>query len=752
MHYLGSDVGPNRSIRPKNRPDLIADTSTALMLHGEQMNLRLKDSVIVLLLFVLAATGFGFDVDPIGGGGIGGFGVQSCNPGPDGVINVKNCGAVGDDIADDTAAIQKAINVACTLGNGTYNIAPSVFIPATMAGYRTSLPLIINCSKSMHIWGAGRDSTIIRPGARGYPVFFIEPATYISAMGTRSCNSLATGTGASMCWTQSQGYFYSLTDSTTGLQNTPTSSWSNPAPLNGQAAYTLQVYIKYTGAGVGGANGEKYYVVSSSGQDQSTTATITNAIDLYWTQTNSTNGTLTGCYTTTVSGHACATSGALLNGTAYYALLSYDGSDVNLATGRLGGATTTVSTAATGTIVQPAAQSFLLGDLGAWGGSPFAFGGAGCCSGGYLSNHWIGSIDSVDFERAAVTIPGTAPTAKFTVGSNTQLLIDGLAFPDAFLETEGIPGFGAGGYIPAYYYQALQPGTELHQISGLSIADFNSYGIEIVGGVFGTLDNLRLTGAAVAELKLWFTSYGWRINNVQMSTASYAQANAEFVNRAYLVNMSETRMSGAEYGLVASDSGGKFTDIYNLVGANQLVGFWFGPSNDQYSVYNISNLGLDAESGGSTIPVVIAGGNSYKFSDTDFYTNQAVNTIPAIVVNGNWFINNVDIVNSHAELGASAPEIVDIISSTHLLNPVTWQSGVVDGEPFATTAIPLSNDMGHFLSLPLGNPCVTVANLPTPMRAGQTQCITNWNGSTGTCTAGASGYHQAIWDGNNWKC
>jgi hypothetical protein len=66
------------------------------------------------------------------------------------VVNVKDFGAVGDGIADDTAAIQAAINYA----GGISNNPTSVYIPSTQNGYRVTSTLNISSAR-IYLYGDG---------------------------------------------------------------------------------------------------------------------------------------------------------------------------------------------------------------------------------------------------------------------------------------------------------------------------------------------------------------------------------------------------------------------------------------------------------------------------------------------------------------------------------------------------------------------------------------------------------------------
>ena len=69
------------------------------------------------------------------------------------VVNVKDFGAVGDGVADDTAAIQAAINYA----GGISNNPTSVYIPSTQNGYRVTSTLNITyiTSNRIYLYGDG---------------------------------------------------------------------------------------------------------------------------------------------------------------------------------------------------------------------------------------------------------------------------------------------------------------------------------------------------------------------------------------------------------------------------------------------------------------------------------------------------------------------------------------------------------------------------------------------------------------------
>jgi hypothetical protein len=76
-------------------------------------------------------------------------------------FDVTNYGAVGDDVADDTSAIQTAIDAASAAGGGV------VFFPVPSVGYRITATL--NLPVQVHLQGDIRYGTLIRVRSGSYP-------------------------------------------------------------------------------------------------------------------------------------------------------------------------------------------------------------------------------------------------------------------------------------------------------------------------------------------------------------------------------------------------------------------------------------------------------------------------------------------------------------------------------------------------------------------------------------------------------
>jgi len=79
------------------------------------------------------------------------------------LVSVRDFGAIGDGVADDTAAIQGAINVCLTLSGG------HLYFPA--GTYKISAALVIPFSANWRIWGASRGNTTIIQSANNTQIF-----------------------------------------------------------------------------------------------------------------------------------------------------------------------------------------------------------------------------------------------------------------------------------------------------------------------------------------------------------------------------------------------------------------------------------------------------------------------------------------------------------------------------------------------------------------------------------------------------
>ncbi|OYY06645.1 MAG: hypothetical protein B7Y67_18785, partial [Polynucleobacter sp. 35-46-11] len=85
-------------------------------------------------------------------------------------VSVKDFGAVGDGVTDDTPSIQAAINAVKAAGKGAIYIPPGTYL--------ISSALILTGVSNMLIYGAGNDSTIIQTNSATADVFYDAGISY----------------------------------------------------------------------------------------------------------------------------------------------------------------------------------------------------------------------------------------------------------------------------------------------------------------------------------------------------------------------------------------------------------------------------------------------------------------------------------------------------------------------------------------------------------------------------------------------
>ena len=90
------------------------------------------------------------------------------------VVSVKDFGAVGDGVADDTAAIQAAIDAAATFGV-TGNFGAAVYFPS--GRYIVSSTISLPGSQYVSLFGTGRSSVISWNGANSDVMFSMDNGT-----------------------------------------------------------------------------------------------------------------------------------------------------------------------------------------------------------------------------------------------------------------------------------------------------------------------------------------------------------------------------------------------------------------------------------------------------------------------------------------------------------------------------------------------------------------------------------------------
>jgi hypothetical protein len=141
----------------------------------------------------------------------------------EGVFNVKNAayagGARGDNLSDDTAAIQAAYDAACGAATSAPVQTPTLYFPA--GRYRTTFSIIMSCGAPINIRGDGDQTSIIDAvvpalGPGQYPTFYLESPQNITNLGAFTTASLATGAGSSLNFPGDKFWYVNLKDASQG--------------------------------------------------------------------------------------------------------------------------------------------------------------------------------------------------------------------------------------------------------------------------------------------------------------------------------------------------------------------------------------------------------------------------------------------------------------------------------------------------------------------------------------------------------
>ena len=106
------------------------------------------------------------------------------------IVSVKDFGAVGDGIADDTAAIQAAINYAISSGGICLNIPKGTYI--------VSSTIALAGLNNTFIYGDGQDNTIIKTNATTGDVFYNSGNSFYNTFRDFSITSSVTRTSGAM--------------------------------------------------------------------------------------------------------------------------------------------------------------------------------------------------------------------------------------------------------------------------------------------------------------------------------------------------------------------------------------------------------------------------------------------------------------------------------------------------------------------------------------------------------------------------
>jgi len=578
-----------------------------------------------------------------------------------GVFNVRAFGAKGDNTTDDTTAIQNTYNAACTAATSNPTQAPTVYLPA--GRYLTSFPIIMNCSSPIHLRGDGEQASVITAGQGLFPILYLESPQNAGSIGTFTATSLATGAGNSLNFPTGANWYLRLNDVTEG--NSPGSPFETAAAINGMNAFSVEMFFKYTGT----SNGA-YYLISSRGSDLD--QPVFGAMDLFLTQSGSGN-TLSGCLTTSGSGRICISNAGSVSANAVHEVeFNYNGSGIRLF---LDGTQIGSTVAASGTIVQQAAEEFALGALSNFQGN--------INPGGLV---WAGQLDSIRISNVARhTSAFSAPTSKFSSDTNTAFLTNIDNTVDTLVQVDSLFGTGAKPWMPIRNWALVGNSTQ-NRISDLRLLN-GTFGVLGVGTLYPNLDHL-IVGGTVASVDFYNNCYGGHFEHLFLNPASGSQAGLQLQDNSGLVQASWLTIFPGAYGMMLQDSGGTYSQLFITPGAQTINDVNAG-SSVVYHDYVFQEPEIDFENGGSQIPLRLYGDGTYEVVGGDL---QLGNQNAAQLFPGNNPLT-LTLVGTHVETGTSPAALLDFVAGGQAVeSPVTWISPVINGKSLIQSGVTLATD------------------------------------------------------------
>ena len=413
-------------------------------------------------------------------------------------LNLRGCGAKGDNTTDDFTAIQNCLDSACqTLAADPLSQTTlSVFVPdAPNAYYRFSKPLTIHCD-NLTLFGNGSRAAF-KPLYNGGPGIVVRTPLYpsmASSLGAGLLPNAGGGTSNSLIVAESgnPGNIYLNLMDVRGMSSAP--------DINGATAFTIEAnynsndstFFAKTDASIqalvdinsayepGFVGGSPMLLFVGPNGSSGIKACAAGRIGTYsYASPPPTNVAFTLC------------GGTVTQNVTHHIAVSFDGTTVRLF---LDGSIV-ASTTASGSLFVPANSAITIGDIVT--STP---------DGGQLGAEWNGFIDNVRISNVArYTATFTPPTVKFTGDNNTCWLLTFATNFDIFTQVQTNnsvgwawlrgAGFGSGGFDSIHDIQIDSGGgygssgitdissSRLH-LENISIRFPVGYGIYVIGTAY----------------------------------------------------------------------------------------------------------------------------------------------------------------------------------------------------------------------------------------------------------------------------
>jgi hypothetical protein len=563
------------------------------------------------------------------------------------VYNVKAYGAAGNGVADDTAAIQAALDAV-----GATGLGGTVFLPPGRYGLSAPLRMRYSCVSLLGSSGAYFETGTVLFSLTGANFPLINIVSELTPWADLTFGAALVGSGNS------------LAVAGDAAQNAAT--WIDfrdaaAMDLGGLTAFTAECFFRQTGLP------RSYYAsLLTCGGQRSIHDAVHTTFDIYVDQNRFLGAHLNVGGTLYALGSA---SPVVLDDTTYHVALTYDGATIRLFLGIAGGAATMVaSVAATGTIEQTPSEN---GSIGVYR-QAWPHGDA-------FGSTIDGRIDSIRFSNVArYTSAYTAPNAKLTNASGTLLLEN---FDDETIDWSIVQTSLGPAYLPKYY---VPQGYFLShiEVGDLSLRAANGMGIHASGAVESYIHDLMVTGG-VWGLHFWNNCFLSGFHRIKLASyGPHSRVGLASYGAAGICDVSQLRAQAYEYGAVFTEASGSLRDC------------WFN-GNCRVPVFlRNSTLGIDTlyvSNEDVTDPKIEAAlwlADCVDVAVRSSYFEAYAFPRPAVVVDGG---DAVTLDTIAVELHATATEAIRVIGPPGkpplLVNPSFGRAGYPRNIPWSTGAV-----------------------------------------------------------------
>ena len=487
-------------------------------------------------------------------------------------------GAVGDGVADDTAAIQAALNAA--------PINSVVILPP--GAYKTAKPLYFGSNRLVHFKGESPKASLLAPSG------FIGPALMMGV--TEAPDAGTPLTGAS-------GFSLNFPASVAGVWQGYDLRETGLMEMNGRTVFSVSGFWRSDSAGG--------TFLASYGR-RMTGDTADSAFQIY-----NTGGALG--FRANISGVAKqleSSVGLLVNGTIYHVACSYDGTTLrSFINGVM-----VASLAAPGALVQQPWENVLLGAL----------------HNGFLNTELVndgprGAVDLLRVSTQAYTSNFTPPSGRGTYTGGDLLYLDNSQTYGSFLVAYGSSGF-KNVYLPFLNSHLTGSSTiDRLDVSNIGITS-PTLGIFCRSVTDLRIQNVRVSTASVGSILIWNNCFYSFVQDIDQSCNTGNRHGLALTNVAGVTHVQNVKSSVPHMPFVMLQSDAcnvsdlfcqDTTDIFVLIQ---------GVQGQAHNTFTNCSFGLEGVAGTPTALMCISEGRSTVLNSCSFNIGNAA--CPVLALDG----------------------------------------------------------------------------------------------------------------------